>query len=432
MKPSALSRAVCLVVLSLGAALAQEPKNLTLDQARELALKRHPRITAAELLALAAKQVVVETRAPFLPSLFFNATAVGASEDKTRVAAGFLNSPAIYSRQADGINFSQLITDFGRTSHLSQSSELRARAQDKNVEATQYQILVAVDVAFFNALKARAVLAVSKQTLATRQLLLDQVSALASNKLKSELDVSFARVDREGARVLVAKSENDFQAALAALVVLLGARDAPSFTLVPEPVTLSGPSATAEELVRTALAQRPALVQMRYDRDAAAPFARAEAALRYPTVNAFGAAGLVPVGDPQVFEREYAAAGINLNLPLFTGGLFTARKREAELRARAAAAGVTDAENEVVREVRVARLNSQYALEQVGLTEQLFQSSSQAYELAQARYRLGIASMIELSQSQLTLTQADIARTSARFDLQIQQAMLKYSVGTKP
>jgi outer membrane protein len=431
MKLASFLLAICVLALSLGVGPAQEAKPLTLKEARDLALKRHPRITAAELQALAAKQVVVQTRSAFLPSLLFNATAVGTSQENTRIAAGALNNPAIYERQADGLIFSQLITDFGRTAHLSKSSELRARAQEKNVEATQYQILVAVDVAFFNALKAQAVLAVSKQTLATRQLLLEQVSALASNKLKSELDVSFARVDREGARLLVAKSENDVQAAWAGLAVLLGSREAPAFALVPEPAAPSGPSPAADELVRIALEQRPDLAQLRYDHEATAQFARAEAALRYPTVSAFGTGGVIPVRDEQVFDREYAAAGINLSFPLFTGGLFTARKREAELRANAVAAGVIDAENEVVREVRVAHLNTQYALEQVGLTEQLFQSSSQAYELAQARYRLGTTSMIELSQSELNLTQADIARTSARFDLQIQRALLNYSVGAK-
>ena len=432
MKAPTLYLALVVAGVCFRLAGATEVQPLTLKDARDLALKQHPRISMAELQALAAKQIVSQVRSAFYPSLVFNATAAGTSDENTRIAAGGLSNPAIYERQADGLMFSQLITDFGRTAHLTKTSQLRARAEDENAEATRDQILVSVEVAFFNALKAQSVLSVAKQTLATRQLLLNQVSVLASNKLKSELDVSFARVAREEGRLLEARAENDVQAAFAALTTLLGYREARPLALVPEAAPTPAPALAADQLVALALAQRPDLARLRHDREAAAQFTLAERALRYPTVSAFGSGGLIPVRDERAFKRDYAAAGVNVNLPLFTGGLLTARQREAELRAQAAQERVRDAENDVIREVRVACLNTQYAGERVGLTEQFRQSSAQAYELAQARYRLGTSSMIELSQAQLSLTEAEIAHTSAQFDSQIQQALLKYTVGTKP
>ena len=426
---------VCLVLLlGLGftPAPAAEVKPLTLQAAREIALRQHPRISMAELQALAARQVVSEVRSAFFPSVAFSATAVGTTDQNTRIAAGALNNPAIYERQADGLMFSQLITDFGRTAHLTKTTQFRARAEDKNAEATRDQILIAVDVAFFDALKAQAVLLVSTQTLATRQMLLEQVSLLASNKLKSELDVSFARVAREEGRLLVAKAENSVQASFAALTTLLGYREEHTFVLAQE--TTAGPTLPSEsaQVVELALSQRPDLARLRYDREAATQFTKAERALRYPSVNAFGAGGLIPVRDDQTFNRDYAAAGINLNFPLFTGGLLTARQREAELRARAAEERVRDAENDVIREVHVVSLNTQYAVERLSLTAKYLQSSSQAYELAQARYKLGTSSIVELSQAQLSLTEAEISHTGAQFDLQIQRALLNYTVGGKP
>ena len=407
---------------------AGEAKPLTLSAAKEMALKQHPRISAAELEALAAKQVVSQVRSLFYPSLSFNATAAGTSQENTRVAAGALNNPAIYERQADGLVFSQLITDFGRTSHLTKTSQFRARAADKNAEATREQILMEVEAAFFNALKAQSVLEVSRQTLTTRQLLLDQVAVLATNKLKSELDVSFARVAREEGRLLVAKADNDLKSAFATLSVLLGVRDETNFQLVQDPGSAPPAPPATDGLVPTALAQRPDLVRLRLESDAAAQFARAEKGLRYPTLSAFGTGGLIPIRDP-AFQKDYAAAGVNLNFPLFTGGLFRARQREAELRVAAAQERLREAENEVIRQVRVAGLNVQYAFDRLSLTEQLRQSSRQAFELAQARYRLGSSSIVELSQAQLNLTQAEIERASAGFDFQIQRALLNYAVG---
>jgi outer membrane protein len=63
------------------------------------------------------------------------------------------------------------------------------------------------------------------------------------------------------------------------------------------------------------------------------------------------------------------------------------------------------------------------------VTDQLLQQASLALELAQARYTLGLSSIVELSQAQLNLTQAQIEQASAKYDYQIQRAMLDYQVG---
>jgi outer membrane protein len=74
-------------------------------------VRNHPRISAAELRALAAKQVTVEARAPFFPNIYANATAVGTPASDTRIGAGALNNPILYERAATGASVSQLITD---------------------------------------------------------------------------------------------------------------------------------------------------------------------------------------------------------------------------------------------------------------------------------------------------------------------------------
>src|SRR5207253_6426958 len=101
-------------------------------------------------------------------------------------------------------------------------------------------------------------------------------------------------------------------------------------------------------LVREALANRPELVQARIERDAAIKFAKAEHALHYPTISAVGGVGIIPIHDPQ-FRDSYAAAGVNLSLPLFAGGLYTARAREAALRAKAAEERVRAQEDNIIR-----------------------------------------------------------------------------------
>lgn len=405
-------------------------QQLTLRQAQEIAITNHPRITEAELIALASKQVVRETRSAYLPAITANATAVDATASNTRIAAGALNNPLILSRQADGITISQLITDFGRTINLTASSKLQARAQEQNALATRAEILLAVNTAYFSALQAQSILGVARQTVATRQLTFDQVSLLASNKIRSGLDVSFARVDLASSKLLLANANNDLEASFATLANVLGERTKRTYHLAEEPVP-SGAVPDDIQLVQTALRDRPDLIQLRFQRDAASRFARAEKDLNYPTVSAVGSAGIVPVRDP-LLRDNYAAAGVNVSIPIFEGMLFSAREKEAQLKEKATEETLRDAENNVIRDVRIAGLNLSYAAERLSLTEQLLASANEAFDLAQARLKVGSSSIVELSQSQLNQTEAEIAEARARYEFQTRKSILNFQLGQTP
>lgn len=422
--------ATLFLAASLLAASGEEmkPRTLTLKEAEEIALKTHPRISSAELRALAAKQVTHEVRSALFPTISANVTAVGTAGDNTRLAAGGLNNPSVFERNAEGIIINQLITDFGRTANLVASSKSKAQAEEKNAQATRGQILLQVNLAYFSALEAQSVLTVARQTVETRQSLLDQVQELARNKLKSDLDVSFANVNLEAGKLLLADAQNHLQASLATLSALLGSREEPNLLLVEEqpPGALQ---VSTPELVSEALQLRPELDRLRLELQAALLYAKGEKKLHYPTISAIGAAGIVPIRDEAHLPENYAAAGVNLSLPLFAGGLFSARRREADLRAQAAAENLRDEENTIIREVRLARLNADYAYERSGLTAKLAKHANQAFELTQARYNLGSSSIVELSQAQLNKTSAGIEQANAKYQYQLQRAILDFQTG---
>ncbi len=152
-----------------GAAAESPPPQLTLQQAQQIALTQHPRISVANLTALAARQATKEVQAALLPGIFASATAVGNTDpNNTRILAGGLNNPRIYDREAQGVTISQLITDFGRSLELTKSARLRERSEQMNVEATRAQILLEVDNAFFSTLESQSVLEVARETVRFR------------------------------------------------------------------------------------------------------------------------------------------------------------------------------------------------------------------------------------------------------------------------
>jgi len=401
---------------------------LTLADAQALALRNHPQIAAANYRALAAEEIVKETRAGYFPTANAYATAAGADDEDTRIMAGGLNNPSVLDRAAGGVAVSQLITDFGHTANLTASSRFQAQAEHQNVNATREQVLLQVDSGYFGALEAQAVRQVAQQTFDTRQLLLDQVTALATNKLRSELDVSFAQVALEEGRLLLQRAQNSSDAAMASLSTALGYHEFRQFQLVEPSLPASTASNDVSELIQTALSERPELLGLRDERDAASRFARSQRDARLPAVSAVGVAGDAPIHDSRLPDN-YLAGGVQLSLPLFAGGLYLSRQHEAELKAQADAEMLRAAEDNVIRDVRIAWFNVNNAQEQLRTTEQLLKHATEAYDLADARYQTGISSIVELSQAQLSLTSAQIANTNARYDLLIQQANLDYQTG---
>ncbi len=428
---STLRTTAWLVLLGFtGTALrGAEGPPLTLQEAHETALRNHPQIRIGDLRALAALQVTRQFRAAFFPSLSANVMSVGTTHENTRLAAiNALNNPAIFDRNAEGLVLSQLLTDFGRTANLTGSAKLRAQAEADNAQATREQILLAVDTAFFGTQQAQSVTRVAEQTVATRQLFLDQVTALASNKLRSDLDLSFAKVNVDDAKLLLIKAQNDVQAELARLANLMALREPKNWQLLeaPAPPPLS---TNVWELVAQGLQLRPELLSLRNSLDASAKFAKAEKALRYPTISAVASAGVVPVGDPQLPDN-YAAAGLSIFMPLYAGGYYSARQREAELRAGAAEESLRDLENNVIRDVRIAWLDAQNAFDRLRVTAELLDNAKLSYQLADARYKAQLSSIVEFDQAELNLLSAQITYADTQYEYLLRRSALSFQTGT--
>ena len=121
--------------------------------------------------------------------------------------------------------------------------------------------------------------------------------------------------------------------------------------------------------------------------------------------------------------------GLQLSMPLFAGGLYVARQHEAELRAQSDSELLRSLEDNVIRDVRIAWLNVNDALQQLETTEELVRNAAEAFDLARGRYQTGISSIVELSEAQLNLTAAQISEANARYGVLIQQANLSYQTG---
>jgi len=406
--------------------------SITRTDAERLALKNNPRITASHLLALAAGQVTRETRSGELPQISAAITAEKA-EDGSRIGSEGLTDSRLYTHAGTGGSLSQLITDFGHTHNLVATSKLQQKAQDQSALATEQDVLLATDQAFYRLLNAQSLLDVAKATVAARGDVQSLTSALTKSALKSDLDLNIASADLSQSQLLELDAENGVASASAALAAVLAAPADTLYRAVEDTEAASPPPpspGSSASISASAQAQRPDLQALRFNAAADRKFATAQQLQHLPTISALATSGFTPVAPDGIFVPNwYAAAGVNLTLPLFTGFRIDARAQEARLRQRAAEKEAQDLSDSIARDVRVAVLNAQTAFRRIAVADQFQKQTAQALALAQTRYKLGLSSIVELSQAQLQSTQAAVAAVNARYDYLLSLRSLDYARG---
>jgi outer membrane protein len=272
-----------------------------------------------------------------------------------------------------------------------------------------------------------AVLHAAQEARSNRQLISTQISALAQSQLRSTLDVNFAAVLESEAELAVVRAESSVAQEREHLATAMGESQPITATLIDEPLPDILPP-DASSYLSHGLAQRADLNAVISQQQAAQKFASAEKRLSYPTLNVIGAAGEVPYHDHTLHDN-YATVGFNLNIPIFNGGLFTARHTEAELEAKARSRDVDEARLEVNEQVRNKWYQASEAFRSLDVSARLVAQSKEALRLAQARYDAGLGSIVELNQAQLSETSAEITAAGANYDYLSRRAELDYAAG---
>ncbi len=408
----------------------QNLPKLTLQEAEALAIQNHPQIQAAQHEINYSNQQIAENRSAYYPDVTGDLTG-SQGNSLARIGAGDLSASRLFDRFGQGVVARQLITDSGRTSNLVASSRLQAQAAAQNAQATRYDVLLQVNRAYFDVLRAQQIVKVAEETVSTRQLLSDQVSELAKNGLKSQLDASFAEVNVSQARLLLVRAQDAVQQAQAELGRAIGSDQPANYQLAEEPVP-AGPPTTADSLVAQALGNRPELAGLRFSRDAAYKFADAEKDLSRPTVSAVAVAGFLPFINSTPTSPvpvEYEGIAANVSIPVFNGHLFSARHEAATQRAMESDQRLRDEQQRISRDVRVAWAGANDAYQRIDVTAQFVRQAAMALDLAHGRYDLGLSSIIELTQAQLNFTEAAIENLNAKYDYQTQYSALQYTLG---
>lgn len=293
-------------------------------------------------------------------------------------------------------------------------------------------MVLALDQAYYDVLLAKQLVKTAEQTVTTRQSVVDQTTELAKNKLRSEVDQSFAEVNLSDAKLMLLRANERLDGAYANLWEALGTDQVVEYQLQDQPMPPQLPG-TPDPLVAQAFQNRPELASMRLQQESDQKFVYAERDLKRPSVNLMAVGGALPYIEPGSANPDipagYEAVALNVTIPIFNGFLFSARRQAAEYQLQVTQQRARDLQNRIARDVRTSWERAETSFDAIATTQQLLAHANLALQLAQGRYNLGLASIIELTQAQLGQTQAQVENVNAKYEYQEAYAALQYTLG---
>jgi outer membrane protein len=194
-------------------------------------------------------------------------------------------------------------------------------------------------------------------------------------------------------------------------------------------VTPTG-SRTESGLVAQALEQRLEL-QLSRENERAAQLHRSLATKEgMPVVTGSISYGTSNGYQPDIHEmRNNVSGNLNLEIPLFTGFRTSAERQESAAQLRAATQKRLDTEQQVKTDVEETLHALQTASEKMKTTEVQVQQAELAAKHARARYENGMATALDLLDTEASLSQAELARLQAAYAYVLNNYTLKRATG---
>lgn len=333
-----------------------------------------------------------------------------------------------------GLILNQLITDFGQTAHRILANRSTEAATEKDILTNKALVILNVQQAYWTCLMQQRFVDIAAENVEKRKAIRDQIQTLYKHQLKSKLDLDLMAVEVGNAELALIKARNDLAQSFAALNHAMGIEGLDRYALTP--IALMQESAPAvAELVEEGLQHRPELMGGQDRVQASQELLRAVQALHFGEISAVGALGITQYGTvhdggiPSDGVASLWGFGVTARLPLFTGYKIQNQIAEASHRTGEAEQELQSLANEVTLQVVKASLGQITTAEQIALERERVAFAKEAVALAQARYKLGLSSIVEVIRSATALFDAESRLAEAQYVYKKSQALVAYAAG---
>jgi outer membrane protein TolC len=410
-------------------------RELTLEEAVNIGMENAPKIVARIGDYVAAQQRVNQALSPLLPQLT-GSGSYGRARSINSVTGNSLHGDF----GSASVTASQLLWDFGRTWAAKDVAKSSAEALKEVLEAQKLDISQLVKTQYYTLLLSKRLVEVNLAALDRAEVNLRSAQGFFQVGTQPKSFVTRAEVDVANARVNVIRAQNAVSLARVALNTAMGiAVNAP--TEVKDILAYQQFPMDRNALVAEAIRNRPEFRQVKAQAEAADASVRQTFRDFFPNLFGSGTYGVTGVtGSPAFNSRSTNgfvdsgnewSVGLSLSWSIFDGGNRVARYKEAKANLEAAQARVRDTELQVWQNVEQSYLNLGEAEERIGAARKAVESAEENYQLARGRFDAGVANIIELTDAQLALTQAQSTEAQALSDYRIAIANLERALGRR-
>jgi outer membrane protein len=333
-----MSAAVVLAAaVALAAPPAQAARVLSLGEAERFALQQHPSVALANAQTRAAYATADQAFAPLLPQV----TATGTYQ---RATGNFVQRPGALPTNAAatraptfdtfstwnfGLNASQLIWDFGKTTGNYKSARAGAEAQKESETTTALDVLTATRSAYFQAWAQRALVSVATDNLTNMDRHLEQVDGFVKAGSRPEIDRAQTRADRANAAFQLANAQASYETAKAQLAQAIGMDRQVDFDVENQPLPAEeGEDLPVDRMLPAAIAARPELRALDKQIESQELATKAARGGYGPSLGA--SANATEAGIDLAALTWNFGVGATLTWQLFQGGITRATVRAAE------------------------------------------------------------------------------------------------------
>ena len=301
-----------------------------------------------------------------------------------------------------------------------------------DAEVQKDQVILAVKEAYFNLLFGKRLITVNQEAVARAELNLKSAKGFFEVGTQPKFTVTRAEVDVANAQVALIQAKNAERLARVALNTAMGI-DVNTATEVKDILSVEPYRMVEGQLIPEALRQRP-----EYHRINALVTA-ADASIRqafrnfFPDISGVGSYGgtFRNPKSPTDDLAETWQLGLQLNWSIFDGGNKVARYQEANKNVEAARSRVQAIELSISQEVVQADLNVHETQERTQAAKKAVESAQENFRLARGRFDAGVGTIIELTDAQLALTQAQSTEAQALTDYRIAVSRLERALGRR-
>ncbi len=400
------------------------PQALTLIQLTDLALQRNPKTRLAWAAIRSSEAGVELARAGYWPQIDASLTA------QRNRSLNFTGQPvAIQTRYGASVGLSYLLWDFGARGGTLDQAKFELVSAHLSQDQTVQDVILQVEQAYYQVLGLQAVTEANRQSLNDAQTNREAVKDRRSSGLATVGEEYQAEAALAGAKLALQQSEGQLAAARGQLAVAVG--DAPDtlLTLAPweQAEAPSLPAQSVTSLIDDARGARPELLAAKAQERVAAANILATRGSGLPTLSLDANAGHTKVRN--VGDSNQFSALLSLKIPLFAGFGDRAAIHQAEAALDSARATSDDLRSQVELEVWQSYQNLRTAVATLDSSAAQLKSAQLAADVSNARYKNGLATILDLLSAQTTLANARVQQVQAHLDWAAARTALGHAVG---